>query len=358
MHYIVLLICLWCVQAHAQIVHFPLPLDGTFQTATDKNKSGVFKAQKVKGKITGTGAYRFKNGTVYVGDFNDKHFHGLGMLIPSSTDSISNCPSATVYVGRFKNGLKNGKGTCYNSKGEVIYAGRFKDDAPVDSFPQPRGDNRYFTDFKSETSYFVGEFDGELPNGFGAMFFNNGDFCVSKFKEGMRDGISVYIQEDGNWFSENVEGDTSIPISSSEEYASLETRAKAAFRASMSEALGYFTQAVESGVQIAQIAGSSNNTSLSGTFVEVPAASSQSGGGVSDVSGTTGGQKYDMSEQRAYNRDKSTYAKYDSMLSAAFAGNRSATSSEIKEWQSKMRSLRTKWEAKGRSFPHFANEDK
>ncbi len=68
--------------------------------------------------------------------------------------------------------------------------------------------------------------------------------------------------------------------------------------------------------------------------------------------------KSSMSEQQHYNSDKSTYNKYDSMLSQVFAGNRSASASEIKNWQSKMKELRTKWEAKGKSFPHSANEDR
>lgn len=71
-----------------------------------------------------------------------------------------------------------------------------------------------------------------------------------------------------------------------------------------------------------------------------------------------GGKKYSLSEQEAYNSDKHTYSNYDSMLSQAFAGNRSASASEIKEWQSKMKKLREKWEKKGKSFPHSANEDR
>lgn len=50
--------------------------------------------------------------------------------------------------------------------------------------------------------------------------------------------------------------------------------------------------------------------------------------------------KYNISEQRAYNSDKSTYSKYDSMLSQTFAGNRTASASEINQWKNKMRALR------------------
>ena len=70
------------------------------------------------------------------------------------------------------------------------------------------------------------------------------------------------------------------------------------------------------------------------------------------------GNKYNMSEHHSYNSDKRVYASYDSMLAAYFAGNRHASISEKEEWQSKMKSLRTKWESKGKSFPHSANEDR
>ncbi len=70
------------------------------------------------------------------------------------------------------------------------------------------------------------------------------------------------------------------------------------------------------------------------------------------------GNKYNMSEQHSYNSDKRVYASYDSMLAAYFAGNRHASISEKEEWQSKMKSLRSKWESKGKSFPHSANEDR
>lgn len=85
--------------------------------------------------------------------------------------------------------------------------------------------------------------------------------------------------------------------------------------------------------------------------------SSDAGDG-SAKGGKSSGAKNDMSEHQSYNTDKSTYSNYDSMLSQVFAGNRQASVSEIKDWQSKMKSLRKKWEAKGKSFPHSANEDR
>ena len=88
-----------------------------------------------------------------------------------------------------------------------------------------------------------------------------------------------------------------------------------------------------------------------------PDSASSSASSASRASSSKG-NKYNMSEHHSYNSDKRVYASYDSMLAAYFAGNRHASISEKEEWQSKMKSLRTKWESKGKSFPHSANEDR
>lgn len=77
-----------------------------------------------------------------------------------------------------------------------------------------------------------------------------------------------------------------------------------------------------------------------------------------DKASNSGNNGNNMSEHHSYNSDKSTYSRYDSMLAQVFAGNREASESEIKSWQSKMKELRKKWEGKGKSFPHSSNEDR
>lgn len=75
----------------------------------------------------------------------------------------------------------------------------------------------------------------------------------------------------------------------------------------------------------------------------------------SSSSSSVGGN---MSDQQNYNSDKRTYSNYDSMLSSHFYGSRSATASEVKQWQQAMRNLRTKWTSKGKSFTQSSNETK
>ena len=96
----------------------------------------------------------------------------------------------------------------------------------------------------------------------------------------------------------------------------------------------------------------------SASYSEDTYNSSSSNSGSSKNNKQQKNEKNSLSDQSNYNSDKATYSRYDSMLSAAFAGNREASDSEIKNWQSKMKKLRKKWEAKGKDFPHSSNEDK
>lgn len=68
------------------------------------------------------------------------------------------------------------------------------------------------------------------------------------------------------------------------------------------------------------------------------------------------GNGFSLSEQNAYNRDKQTYSNYESQLSRAQYGNGSMSTYEWNNIVSKMASLRTKWENRGKSFPKSSLE--
>lgn len=105
------------------------------------------------------------------------------------------------------------------------------------------------------------------------------------------------------------------------------------------------------------------NTAMN-TYTAVTGAS---GANTSTTAGTTKQSKHNtgknnpsnsLSQNHAYNTDKRTYAQYDSLLSAYFAGNRSASYQEVKRWKESMKQLRTKWERQGKDFPHSSNEER
>ena len=83
-------------------------------------------------------------------------------------------------------------------------------------------------------------------------------------------------------------------------------------------------------------------------------SSSSSGSSRSDKSGNG----FSLSDQQAYNTDKKTYERYDSQLASHFAGNQVMSDSSRRDAQRKMKKLREKWEKKGKSFPHSANESR
>lgn len=345
-----------CLVSQAQIFHNPIPVPFSNTSITEKDKQGFFISQKVKGKLSGTGIYKYKNGTLYIGDFKDKKPNGYGMLICAESDTIINCPNAVIYVGKFKEGIKKGKGVCYNKLGELIYSGSFDDNSPSSDYIIP-SQSRYFSDARTEDFYYIGEFEDTNPNGFGAIFFNNGDILISRFEEGQRTGINVYIEHDGNWVSENVEKGNSTFISSSREYASYVEGSKSEWNAGWKKAMGSLSDWAVALNELAIAMGGTSMNSSYNYMVESPEDTSKSSS--TTKRGTSlNNERNNISEQRSYNQDKSTYSKYDGMLSQAFAGNRNASQSEIKSWQNKMKQLRKKWESRGKDFPHSSNEDK
>lgn len=351
----------------AQLSTNKVPTDAQLAKPTAKEKIGVYKAQKVKGKITGTGVLRLKNGDTYIGDFNDKVIHGKGIYVPAEGGEIAGCPGAAVYVGRFKGGVKAGKGTCYDASGNVIYSGKFVADAPAETYPNPVEDVSYLSGFMTPEFYYIGEMAGENPDGFGALLFDNGGLLVSHFADGERTGLTTYISESGEWFTENIENGETIPISSSSEYSALSAQRKAMFLSGLREALDSFAQAascvVDAGLIIeasAKVAGFGMQTAsnYNAAVAQYHDANSNYSKKATTVSGPSTDSKNSLSEQRRFNADKSTYNRYDSMLAQAFAGNRNASQSEIEDWQSKMKALRAKWDGSGKNFPHSANEDR
>lgn len=344
--------------AKAQISVSPIPIGSSVNPITVKDKKGNLRAQKVKGKINGSGIFQFKNGDYYIGDFKDKSFHGMAMYIAGSGNEISNCAGARAFVGHYKEGVKSGKGTCYDESGNVIYSGKFIDDKPAEVYPRPEESVRFFADLQAPEFYYIGEFEEAAPHGFGALFFPGGDFLISRFEDGNRKGTSVYFMDNGNWFSEKVDGEEVIPISSSEEYAAIESNIRAARNAALSQAFSLLGEALMQGAQLAGQIQNLNSPSVGVSSYSYSNDSAASSGSTSGNKASSVGDKYNMSDQRSYNSDKSTYNKYDSMLAQVFAGNRNASASEIRNWQSKMKDLRTKWESQGKSFPHSSNEDK
>lgn len=86
-------------------------------------------------------------------------------------------------------------------------------------------------------------------------------------------------------------------------------------------------------------------------------AYSNSSSGSSSRSKSDSDSKYDLSEQQNFNADKKVYYSYETYIIQANSGNRSASASEINDWKSKMRQIRQKWAAKGKTITKSPHED-
>ena len=68
------------------------------------------------------------------------------------------------YIGEFKDGLKNGKGTSYYSNGKIKYEGNFLNN-------KFEGKGKYIFE---NGDYQIGEWKGGLKNGKGTEYYSNG----------------------------------------------------------------------------------------------------------------------------------------------------------------------------------------
>lgn len=149
----------------------------------------------------GYGAECYADGSFYVGDFNEDKVTGRGMLI-SELKGITNVPDAIVYVGNMKNGKKEGKGTCYNELGIMVFNGTFAGDKPQTAEPLT---SKIFTVIDAaDDAIYLGEVEDGQPKGCGLMLQNDGGITFARYRDGAPRGVgmTLYGKEAwsvGNW---------------------------------------------------------------------------------------------------------------------------------------------------------------
>jgi antitoxin component YwqK of YwqJK toxin-antitoxin module len=91
----------------------------------------------------------------------------------------NNDEDGTYYIGQFRNGLFNGKGTEYYSNGKIQYEGDYVNG-------NREGKGKYIWE---DGQYFIGQWKNDLRNGKGILYYSNekikyeGDYVDDK-KEG------------------------------------------------------------------------------------------------------------------------------------------------------------------------------
>uniref|UniRef100_A0A1B6FD29 MORN repeat-containing protein 4 n=1 Tax=Cuerna arida TaxID=1464854 RepID=A0A1B6FD29_9HEMI len=111
--------------------------------------------------VVKTGAYRYEDGTRYIGDWNDKgQKHGLGQL---------SLPDGTRYHGTFHNGLCSGLGVMY-----------FSDGAKYEGELMQGWFHGHGVFWRADSMKFEGEFRGGRIWGLGMITFSDGSHGFPK----------------------------------------------------------------------------------------------------------------------------------------------------------------------------------
>ncbi|MAQ31394.1 MAG: hypothetical protein CMD26_01480 [Flavobacteriales bacterium] len=111
-------------------------------------------AQCISGNCNnGYGAQKYKDGTLYIGNWWNGVPSGKGTLV---------WDDGTIYVGDFVKGLYDGEGTLF-----------------------------------SRENLYIGEFDKNAPDGSGTLFMKSGEMYVGGFQEGYMTGQGFLHHQNG-----------------------------------------------------------------------------------------------------------------------------------------------------------------
>lgn len=114
--------------------------------------NGTYTGNRENGKKSGTGTFKWNDGTVYEGEWKEDKINGKGKLT---------IPDKGTYEGYFENGQKQGQGK-YNFQNGDIYEGNFSQD-------KMSGQGKYT--FSNGDTYY-GEFLDNQFNGQGTYTIN------------------------------------------------------------------------------------------------------------------------------------------------------------------------------------------
>lgn len=144
----------------------------------------------------GFGIERYRNGSVYVGDFNEDKISGRGMMI-ALEKGIANVPGAVVYVGAWRDGKKVGRGTAYDSNGAPVFSGTFAGDKPQGS---DAGDaTSSFVMQETANSLYWGERADGQYEGFGLLVQEDGTILFGRFAAGAPSSVGMRFYSPELW---------------------------------------------------------------------------------------------------------------------------------------------------------------
>lgn len=307
----------------------------------DKNLNYMGQLDLRQKEKNGIGIY--KDGkNIYFGDFSHNKKSGYGMIIAGQKGKIKNLKDCMVYIGSWLDGKKEGKGTCYDFNGNIIYQGRFENDKPTGIYPSTNSSSSYFSLLGLDGGAYLGELIDGVPNGYGLFIANDGELSFGKVKDGQRYGTSLLLESPYVWKVVKWKGDSYSTITNSDIYNSRSQAYKESRDKYWSEiwsGLGEVAQGLASTTNQFVEYKSSQNSSSSASYSSGNSSrnSSSSKSNRSSVSSSKTSQDCGT----AWQTDSKNYSNLETRAMNCI------DESEYNSIQSKMKSIRQKWVSRG-----------
>lgn len=152
--------------------------------------SNVFTASCYLGNRHGQGVLYYKpegymevERQLYRGNFKNNQYNGHGTLYYAGTEVIA-------YIGRFKDGMRHGRGIEFDNQGNKIYQGIFREDKR-----EGRGE-----EYLDGGLTYKGEFSNGLRHGFGVAYFPENSKYYGRYENNMMSGVGIYVHPNGDRF--------------------------------------------------------------------------------------------------------------------------------------------------------------
>lgn len=141
-------------------------------------------------KFQGKGRIYYSNGSSYVGDFINNQSDGFGTMY---------YPNDYEYEGSFSEGLFYGKGTLYKNNVEVsIFELKEREGIIVHELYEDEYGLKHGILFYNSGSYYEGDFENKVPNGFGKYYVVTSAYYEGNFLNGLFNGKGLLVTESNN----------------------------------------------------------------------------------------------------------------------------------------------------------------
>lgn len=162
------------------------------QGTLTKAEGDKYTGEWVADSANGTGTFVWANGDAYVGEWLDNQKHGKGVFT---------WPDGEVYTGDFVSGLRVGNCVIEYADGS-IYTGTV-----LKGLKSGKGHIVFADDGQTDIKEYEGEYAEDLEHGTGKMLYLDGCTYEGQFKAGCQHGHGKYTYKNGDTYDGQWEND-------------------------------------------------------------------------------------------------------------------------------------------------------